>query len=160
MILMLLSLNVVTQAKPNPAFKSIVSTLQSKTKVPVLLPSFIPQTGPGTPVYIETIAHRSYYEIHLAYAQDYQQSTACNLGNIKGELTSGVIIAPDERELPPQIITLKSGTKAYFFDATCGASCSNSDLIWDQGGYRYTVSIKAAKLKSLVDMANSMKKLR
>jgi hypothetical protein len=62
------------------------------------------------------------------------------------------------KKLPPlkgQQVKLANGIRGYFIDAKCGASCSNSDLSWEQKGYRYTVGIKAGSKRDLVKIANS-----
>lgn len=136
-------------AAPNPTFASIIQKLSSKTQVPLLLPGFIPESE-GSQVYATVSGvKRSQYEINLAFTEDCNDATACRLGMMAGKVKPAG--TPEGTS-----VVLAGSRKGYFVDATCGASCSDSTLTWDQSGYRYTVGIKAGKLDSLIKMANSM----
>ena len=135
----------------HPVFKSIIPTLQKKTKVPILLPTYIPESDGEIPLYarLETINPAKYF-ILLDFDPKCKGGTACRLGSISGEL-----ITAKNRPLKGKIITLSKQRKGYFVDAVCGANCSDSTLSWQEKGYFYQVAIKAGDLSSLVKMANS-----
>ena len=43
-----------------------------------------------------------------------------------------------------------------FTDATCGANCSDSEVTWDEGPYRYAVGLKVGKFPEVMRMAESV----
>jgi len=51
---------------------------------------------------------------------------------------------------------LHNGALALFFPSACGASCSDSVLVFEVDGVVYTVSIKAGSLQEVLAMANSV----
>lgn len=140
-----------TQSNPSPIFSSIHSVLQAKTKLPIRLPTYIPESDGPNPIYaLLESATASNYEIVLAFTKDCTGGNACRLGGIAAEAITA--------KSPPhtgEAVSLANGILGYFTNATCGANCSDSTLTWEQNGVRYTVAIKAGKVTTLVKMANS-----
>lgn len=56
-------------------------------------------------------------------------------------------------------VTLANGIKAYFIPWTAGANCTDALVLWEQQGYRYTVGLKCANKRDVLDMAGSMVKV-
>jgi hypothetical protein len=92
----------------------------------------------------------SYYEVQIALTKDCPGGNYCHVGTIRGSTASLV-----EDEGPRVPVTLEKGIKGYFIDATCAAFCDDSSLGWEEGGYHYSISLKAAKMRTLVKLANS-----
>jgi hypothetical protein len=135
----------------HPIFKPIIPNLQKKTKVPILLPSYIPESEATNPLYAQLgTMTAGKYSILLAFDPQCNEATACRLGSVSGE-----VITSKNKAIKGKIITLSRQRKGYFVDATCGANCSDSTLDWQEKGYRYRVAIKAGDLKTLHKMANS-----
>src|SRR5205823_5800857 len=97
---------------------------------------------------IATVKPNSYY-IGLDFSPDCNGANACHYGSLAGELAASL------DPISGQKVSLSGGLTGYFTDAGCGASCSESTLSWEQGGVRYTVGVKAAKVETLVKIANS-----
>ncbi len=137
-------------------FQPIIPTLKTKTKVPLRLPSDIPDVDDSLPLYavIET-ANSSSYSLILGYTPDCGGGNACRLGSLSGEA-----IGNKRQPLTGKRVKLTQNRTGYFIEATCGANCSDSILTWQEGNYRYTVGIKAGDLKSLTKMANSTVSVR
>lgn len=140
-----------TQSQPNPIFSSILPVVKAKTKVPVRLPAYIPESDEPNPIYalVETVTP-SQYKIMLAFTEDCSGGNACRLGGIFAET-----ITPKTPPITGKTVVLANGITGYFVDATCGANCSDATLSWEQNSGRYTVAIKAGEIRNLVKMANS-----
>jgi hypothetical protein len=140
-----------TKQTANPVFSPIIPTLKKKTKIPLWLPSYIPESEGDIPLYaqVETVTAKS-YSILLGFDPECNGETACRLGSVSGEIING-----KNKILKGKKITFSRKKQGYFVDATCGANCSDSTLSWQEKGYLYQVAIKAGDLKTLVKMANS-----
>lgn len=136
---------------PSPVFRSLFPALKDQTKVPILLPTYVPEAEQPDRVYaILEEADAGKYQILLAFTEDCRGGTACRLGGVSGEVAT-----PRAAVVSGKAVTLSNGIVGDFVDAKCGANCSDSTLTWDQDGYRYTMAIKAGKEATLVKMANS-----
>ncbi len=135
----------------NSIFKPIIPTLKKKTRVPLWLPNYIPESDGDIPLYaqLETVTAKS-YSILLGFDPECNGGTACRLGSVSGEM-----INSKNKMLKGKKIILSRKRQGYFVDAICGANCSDSTLSWQEKGYLYKLTIKAGDLKTLVKMANS-----
>jgi len=142
---------VARTPKPNPIFRPIFPALKYQTKVPILLPGYVPEADQSNPVFaILEAGTRSKYQILLAFTEDCQGGNACRLGEVSGE----TIPAPAS-PLKGETVALTESKTGYFVESRCGANCSDSTLTWGQTGHRYTVAIKAGSQATLIKMANS-----
>ena len=135
---------------PNPIFQPILADLTAKTQIPIRLPPNIPASGKN-PLYISlTKVTPTGYVIELAFAPDCYGAGACRFGEIAAEKKIN-----QSPTLKGQKVALTKGITGYYTPATCGANCSDSSLVWEQGGIIYRMALKAGKLESLKSMANS-----
>ncbi|MEB3308856.1 MAG: hypothetical protein VKJ02_01335 [Snowella sp.] len=136
--------------KVSKIFQPIIPSLKAKTRVPLRLPSYIPDADDSLPLYavIET-ANSSSYSLILGYTPDCGGGNACRLGSLSGEFIK------KKQPLTGKRVKLMHNRTGYFTEATCGANCSDSTLTWQEGNYRYTVGIKVGDIQSLTKMANS-----
>jgi len=135
----------------NPLFKQIIPILKQKTRVPLWLPTYIPESDGDIPLYAQLEAvTATNYSILLGFDPECNGGTACRLGSISGEK-----INSQHKSLNGKKITLSRTRQGYFVDAVCGANCSDSTLSWKEKGYLYKLAIKAGDLQTLVKMANS-----
>ena len=133
-------------------FASVMPELRKQTRVPLRLPSFLPDSGDkDSPVYaILESADPQGYEIQLAWTEDCNGGNACHYGTVQGSVTPP---AEDSGRKVPVI--LAGGIKGYFIDSSCGAHCSDSWVRWSENGFHYSIGIKAEKKRNLVRVANS-----
>lgn len=137
-------------AKVLPLFQPILASLKQKTPLQIALPTSIEIPAPlKLYAYIEKADTSSYF-IELDFAPDCKGSTVCRYGSLAGE-----VVGLNPQPLKGQKVPLVGGVTGYFTEATCGASCGDATLSWEQGNVRYTVGSKAAKLDTLVKIANS-----
>lgn len=158
-----------SQPIPQQVLSSTISKLKAKTRVPLKLPTQIPQEE--YPLYITVnTATSDQYELTIGTDSDCSGGNYCRYGTISGrKITPSTPSVEEEYAFlndptyQPSVrskekmgkIALANGTEGYFIPYVCGASCDDSKVIWEQGGYRYLVGIKAGDKKSVVEMANS-----
>lgn len=132
-------------------FDPILSSLRGKTRVPLRLPSYLANEKETYPLYasIELVS-QSAYKIQLAFTQDCTGGNVCHYGKV-----SGRAVKAGQGRPKGETVSLTNGLAGYFIDATCGATCSDSILTWDEDGYRYTVELKAEKIDTLRKVADS-----
>lgn len=158
---------------PHQVFQPILSVLKERTRVPLLLPSYIPPGLPNDSGKLRKLyavidkATPFEYSIILGTDKQCTGGTYCRWGYVTGKVITPITLRLDEEyeydpgyyplrsKERPGFVTLKNRAKAYFLPYTCGANCSDSYLAWDQDGYRYSVSILASELRTLIKMANS-----
>ena len=126
-------------------------SVQPKTKVPVKLPTHLGIRNEAQPLYgiVESVSP-SAYEIQLAFTTDCAGKDICHYGKVTGQ-----VLTAKKGRPKGQAVSLTNGLKDYFIKANCRAICSDSLLVWDQGGYRYSVAVKAERIGALKKIANS-----
>ena len=135
---------------PHPMFASILPELQGGTELPVLLPSLVPQADEETRVYaiLEGVSPSQFSTI-LGFTADCNGGNACRLGQIAADASA--LNVP----VGAEAVDLDRGISGYFVPATCGANCSDAQLLWEYEGASYTIGLKAGQKRSLIEMANS-----
>ncbi len=136
----------------NEIFKTVTPVLLQKTSVPLRLPGFIPDNGDKEhPLYaiLESADHSS-YEIQLAWTKDCNGGNSCHYGTLRGSATPLL-----EENKTRVTASLLHGIKGYFIAFICGAHCDDSSVGWFEGGYYYSISLKAEKIGTMVKVANS-----
>jgi hypothetical protein len=133
-------------------FRKLKPILLQKTRVPLRLPSYVPEDGDKShPIFaILQSAKDTDYEIELGWTEDCNGGNACHYGTIRG---STALLTEDEGNKVP--VGLVGGIKGHFIDFTCGAHCDDSSVGWTEGGYHYSISLKAEKMATLIKVANT-----
>jgi hypothetical protein len=143
-------LPVAKNPKPNPIFRPIFPALKYSTKIPILLPTYIPESERSNQVFaIIEKSTETEYQIMLASTESCRGDNVCRLGSISGKETTSIPIT----EL--QVIDLNETTTAYFKPSKCTDVCSDAELTWHQGKYLYTFAIKDGSQDILIKIANS-----
>ena len=177
--------SVVAAAEPKPSipnaatvFDSVLPQLQRQSKTPILLPTYIPASGqrqpaPATASQLTVYADlpkpqpKLGYDLVLGYTPDCTGGNACRLGSVKGipkpvqsieesysSTKNPALKRPGSQETMGPV-SLSQGIQGWFIPSVCGANCIDALVVWDNGGYRYSVGIKVGDKASLVQMANS-----
>lgn len=159
----------INQSQPHPIFRPVLSQLTTKTRVPLLLPAYVPQEDYPLYATVNT-AQPEQYELTIGATEDCSGGNYCRYGTVSGQrITSSTPSVEEEyaflndpqyqpSERSPEKmgrVTLANGIRGYFIPYTCGANCDDSKVIWEQNGYRYLVGLKKADKKVVVEMANS-----
>lgn len=119
--------------------------------VPVRLPTFIPPyADKDNPIYaiVESVGPTG-YSIQFAWAKDCEGGNWCHLGEITGSVLPKRFAG---HQFP---VLLGPSLKAHFVDFTCGAHCDDAVIYWADGGYYYSIAMKAGKRQTLLKMARS-----
>ena len=152
LILLIGPAEILSQSSADGAiFERALQVLRQKTRVPLKLPTYLAAEEETYPLnaIIEFAAPKR-YELQLAFTPDCTGGNACRYG-----LVSGQAVGRKAKRMRGKAVKLARGITGYFIDAECGANCSDSTLSWQEGGYRYTVGIKAANVETLRKVANS-----
>jgi hypothetical protein len=112
----------------------------------------------------ETPSHQG-YEVILGYSPTCSGGNACRFGTVTGRLRPALSIESEyagvhhdqsvKSQESMQKVKLAHHLEGWFIPWTCGASCSDAKVVWDEYSYRYSVGIKLGDRASLVKMANS-----
>ena len=102
-------------------------------------------------VFTSATGSRRRYSFGLAGIRDCGGAGACTLGSISGERGG----TPAYRGT----VRLTNGITGYYKPLTCGASCSDPEIQWLQGGVLYSISAslrggKAKQRRAMVKAAN------
>ena len=143
-----------TASQTSPAvqgYSAAQAALQKRTKVPLRLPTFIPPYGDADNLVFATVesADAQGYDVEIAFAEDCHGANVCHLGEIQG---STKLFPREGRRVP---VALHKGLTGYFIDSTCGASCNDSEILWREGDYHYSIGMKAEEEATLVKIVNS-----
>jgi len=128
--------------------------LLGKTHVPVELPLLVFQVDPRATLYasLDSVDANEY---SVSFSHDTAcQSHACFAGYVSGEVASGDIDTSNSVVVEP--VRLANGAHAIIVSKRCGADCEPPSITWDQGQFRYSVSLHTGHHIALIAMANSM----
>jgi len=139
--------------KLNPLFETALPALHGHTNVPLRLPRLVLLYDPTQQLYARAnTVDANHYQVVLSYAPDCS-AQACYAGSVLGEMASGGIDTSDS--ISVRNVTLKHKAQATIVTPRCGASCEPPSITWDEGPFRYSISLGASD-DMLIDMANSM----
>lgn len=138
-------------------FASSVRAVKAKTRVPILLPSTLPDPiGKAKDTVVQSVAEDSYaislyYELGIGDAGFAANFTAQAKPNYAPEDLANV-----------QRTALAQGLIGFFRPVSCGGSCAPANLWWQQNGTLYQIQLKLSsamgerdQLKALTAAANS-----
>ena len=145
------------QAKgPARVFTPALEQIQSKTRIPILLPSALPSAIPESSIKLASgEVRKDGYFISLYYSADAIASYAAGFG--------GSTFVLQDRDLPNSVrAALSDGRTGIFRPVSCGGSCAPANLWWKQNGVMYQIQVKLSpdlpekeQQKILVETANS-----
>jgi uncharacterized protein YecT (DUF1311 family) len=127
----------VGQAKgPAQVFKPALEQIQSKTRIPILLPSKLPSAIPESDIKLASgDVREDGYFISLYYSEDANASYAAGFG--------GSTLILQDRDIPNSTrVTLSDGRTGIFRPVSCGGSCAPANLWWEQNGVMYCIQVK------------------
>jgi hypothetical protein len=138
------------------AFNSVLPKVKAKSRVPVLLPSKLP----------ESIKRAKHAVIQKAEANEYAISLYFELGvgdagfaaYFSGALNPGY----SPQELGNEV-QLARGLRGFFRPISCGGSCAPANLWWEAGGIVYQIQLQLPyslneedrQKKAITEVANS-----
>src|SRR5579864_3864628 len=141
---------------PARVFTPALQQIQSKTRIPILLPSTLPSAIPESGIKLASgEVRKDGYFISLYYSADANASYAAGFG--------GSTLILRDRDLPNSgRVALSDGRTGIFRPVSCGGSCAPANLWWEQNGVMYQIQVKLSpdlpekeQQKILVETANS-----
>ena len=136
--------------EPLGVFAPILKDLRDGTRVPIVLPTYLPTEGESPLYAIAEKVEQDEYVVQLAFTKDCSGGSACHFGFVSGK-----------KSLRPEVprgakaVKLAGNLKGYFLDAKCGANCSDSVLLWMKDGYLYSIGLKAESIDVMTKVAES-----
>lgn len=132
-----------------PIFAEILPALQRSTRVPIRLPSQLPDIGQaGDRVYAKlTKATATHYEIVLGLTPTCVGETPCRVATLTGVLTFPRSLPPGKKVALPRQLT------GSFTEAPIGANVGDAVLTWREGEARYSVAVKAGSYDEVLKLA-------
>jgi len=156
------SANQSNQAKPGTslpeAFNSVLARVKAKSRVPILLPSKLP----------EPIGRAEHAVIRKAEANEYAIALYFELGVGDSGFAayfSGIAnpgYSPQELGSVSEV-KLARGLRGFFSPISCGGSCAPANLWWEASGIVYQIQLKLPsslkeedqQKKTITEVANS-----
>jgi hypothetical protein len=146
---------------PARIFTPALEEIQSKTRIPILLPSKLPRAVPENKIKLASgEVRKDGYFISLYYSEDANASYAAGFG--------GSTLSLQDRDLLQSFrVALSDGRLGIFRPVSCGGSCAPANLWWEQNGVMYQIQVKLRpdlpekdQQKILVEIANSTVAIR
>jgi hypothetical protein len=129
--------------------------IQVKAAIPVAIPGKLPQYFDLNTKKMFSIitVHKDFYAVGITRRSDCDGSKGCEeITFIGSSSLTNIEEHKDEKPIP---VILGNGDKALYYDAICGASCTNSQLAWKHGSFYYVID-EAGEQETAVNLANSM----
>lgn len=140
-----------TAQGPSPVFRRVEPIIRRDSRVPPRLPGFIPFADTNNPIYaIAESIDSSSYNIMLAWAANCAGGNWCLYGSVEGR--NSPFEPVDGKKAP---VMLREGIKAELIEGTCYAFCSQTYIRWSEGGFYYSIGMKAGRKAILIRAANS-----
>jgi len=132
-------------------FKSLLPQIKEKTKVPVFLPSDLPQPIGKAQYSVAGDLQADKYEISLYY----------ELGIGDAGFAAFFTGQADAKYRPEELPNIKEvklarGTKGFFRPVSCGGSCAPANLWWMDGRGLYQIQLKLSPTMSERDQENEI----
>lgn len=148
-----------TPPAPNVLFTPLLPRLRTLS-IPVVLPATIPfKATASSKLYATLDDHTAFsYLINIGYTAACHGTGACRWGEIVGGSEPDM---PTVFDYPTgRHVRLHNGALALYYPFRCGASCGDSELVFQRAGFVYMVTRKAGALTALLTMANSVVTVR
>jgi len=144
----------IAETNPNeslvvdPIFEPIMSDLVEFTELPIALPLEIGEEFDGLAATLLDVDTDS-YGIILGFGE-CSGGTACRVGSIDAIALDNIDYDIEADGVPLPLPGRRTG---YFFDAACGANCSDGFIRWIDSDVVYSVGLKAARVDDVLPFA-------
>jgi hypothetical protein len=129
----------------NPIFSSVINPLQSTTRVPLRLPVIV--GGDYDAALYARVGSVSRDRYLVRIGQNCERSY-CPYGRVSGTKLSNSKMRPRGRA-----VELSGAITGYLTDGS--RRSKDSTITWDQGAYRYSISVYAKEPEVLIRIVNS-----
>jgi hypothetical protein len=138
------------------SYDSAIKTLQTQTAVPLKLPTYF-----IVPAYLTAKERKRPLKVILAeaktdsFALGFCYSGICQGSFNYGEVLGEKLTPQTEKPAFDKTVKLARGITGYFQESSCGASCGNAWMFWEQDGYFYSLGLSVDDIATLTKVANS-----
>jgi len=132
-------------------FKSLLPQIKEKTKIPVLLPSDLPEPIGKAKYTLAGDLQAERYEVSLYYKLGIGDAGFAAFFSGQGDAKYRAEDMSNIKE-----VKLAQGTKGFFRPVSCGGSCAPANLWWMDGGVLYQIQLK---LSSTMDERDQEQKI-
>jgi hypothetical protein len=133
------------------AFASVLSEVKAKSRIPLLLPSELPQPVAKAKYAVVDTASDDEYSISLYYELHVGDSGFAASLAANAHPNYGPKDIPNVRE-----VKLSRGTIGYFRPVSCGGSCAPANLWWEEDQTLYQVQLKLSSTLPEVDQQSAI----
>jgi hypothetical protein len=120
-------------APPAPEFRAELARVRRLTRVPILLPSYLPDAL-DRPLYVKGGGMAEAYGFSITSIPRCA-ANACSIGEFSG--SKGALVTEGLEE-----VELANGIKGRYKPLTCGASCSPPFVEWFDYPFNYMIQLK------------------
>jgi len=141
-------------AEPAQDFARVARLLRQDSEVPLRLPGRLPNAGEKNRIFlvIRSVTKTS-YDVLLATELPCDGQNVCLYGSVQAVSSLKDFYTDEDSRTTP--VVLARGIKGQFIGTVCRAYCTQAYARWREGDYFYSVGIKAAKMDTVIRMANS-----
>ena len=139
----------------DPLFGPLLRRLRQKSRIVVQLPAQLSAAGQdGERLFakaVEIAAMR--YRIVVGSRRGCAGESDCRRLTLSGQASSSSApLAPSAAKR----VLLRNGLPAFFEEAPVGASVGDATLVWDEGGVRYGLAVKAGAEEEVIELADGL----
>ena len=139
----------------DPLFGPLLRRLRQKSRIVVQLPAQLSAAGQdGERLFakaVEIAAMR--YRIVVGSRRGCAGESDCRRLTLSGQASSSSApLAPSAAKR----VLLRNGLPAFFEEAPVGASVGDATLVWDEGGVRYGLAVKAGAEEKVIELADGL----
>lgn len=141
--------NGATSGRPvAAALASVLPEVKAKSRIPVLLPSKLPNVGKAIHAMVEASADE--YAISLDY--EFGNGDSAFVASFSAQSKPGY----HARELGNVELKLARGITGFFRPVSCGGSCAPVNLWWEEGDVLYQIQLAMSPTVSEQDQEKSI----
>ena len=138
------------------SFDSAIKTLREQTAVPLKLPTYF-----IVPDYLTAKERKRPLKVIVSeakpdsFALAFCYSGICQGSFNYGEISGEKITPQTEKPVFDKTVKLAREITGYYQEGSCGASCGNAWMFWEQDGYLYSLSLSVDDVETLTKVVNS-----
>ena len=141
-------------AAVDPLFGPLLRRLRQKSRIAVRLPAKLTAAGQDDERLfaraVEIASTR--YRIVVGSRRGCAGESDCRRLTFSGQTSSSAPLAPSTAKR----VMLRNGLPAFFEEAPVGASVGDATLVWDEGGVRYGLTVKAGAEEKVIELADGL----
>ena len=138
----------------DPLFGLLLRRLRQKSRIAVRLPARLSAAGQdGERLFAQAVEiATTRYKNVVGSRRGCAGESDCRRLTLSGQASSSAPLAPSAAKR----VLLRNGLPAFFEEAPVGASVGDATLVWDEGGVRYGLAVKAGAEEEVIELADGL----